>query len=105
MTTVFWLILADAAQTTKPVSNRTQAQELERANPNIAKPDRIPMVLQHQRPLGNHSGELGGRGGLALHRSMILNQNAVVEHRERAGLDLPIGGRSWCVKDDIIDLP
>ena len=60
----------------------TETAGLQRPQPDVPIPNRIPMVLQHQRAFGRHTLEHGRRGGVALDRHMVLHQHAVVQDGE-----------------------
>ena len=54
----------------------------EPSNPNIPIAHRIPVVLQHQGTFRRNTLKLCRGRRRSFHRRMILNQNAIVQHRE-----------------------
>src|SRR5438046_1573950 len=73
--------------------------------PHVTVPYRIAVILQIERAFGRDTLERRGRGWLAIYRYMILNEHAVVQHRERARQHLPVRLRFWRVKDNVVSLP
>ena len=63
----------------------------QRADPHVAEMNRVAVVLEVDRPLLGDGVGRGGRRRLPANGDVVLNQHAVVQNRERAGLDLAVG--------------
>ena len=76
------------------------------ANPDIAKADRVSVILENERSLGGGAGEVGGGGFFADNRSVVLDENAVVKDGERAGSYAgSVFGRLGRDENDVVALP
>ena len=63
-------------------SNNHHGPNLQRPDPNVSEPHRVAVVLEVERPFVGDTLERRGSSRLSIHRDMVLDQNAVVEHRE-----------------------
>ena len=62
------------------------------------------MVLQHQWAGGSCARKLRRHRGISQNRNMVLNQHAIVQHRERARLHFTIGSRLGRMEYDVVGL-
>src|SRR5205807_6482166 len=73
--------------------------------PNITITYRASVILQDQRTLRGDPFEGGGGCRSAIDWDMVLDQHAIVQNRERAGLRAALGAGFRRVENDVIYLP
>ena len=74
------------------------------ADPDVAIAHWIAVVLKEQRPRGSRPRKLGRNRGITLDWNMVLNQHAVMQHRERARLNLALGSRRGRMEHNVVRL-
>ena len=77
----------------------------ELADPNIAEPDGISVVLDIERTLLGKTAQRGGCRAIACNGCVILNKDAVVKNGEGTRLNLAGLVFFWCVENDVVGLP